>query len=54
MKYLIGIVGVIITMVVLNLLVDYVFKFTISEFMMGWLCCMGYYIAKDAYEEFKS
>jgi len=54
MKYLIQLVGAITAMVVVNLLFDYVFKFTIGEFMMGWLCCMGYYIARDAYEEFKS
>jgi hypothetical protein len=54
MKFLIGLAGASITMVVLKLLVDYVFKFTISEFMMGWLCCVGYYIARDAYEKFKS
>jgi uncharacterized membrane protein YeaQ/YmgE (transglycosylase-associated protein family) len=54
MKCLIGLVGAIITMVVLKLLVNYLFKFTISEFMMGWICCMGYYIAIDAYEKFKS
>lgn len=41
-------------MEVLKLLVDYVFKFTISEFMMGWLCSMGYYIAIDTYYKFKS
>jgi hypothetical protein len=50
MKYLIGFAGAIITMVVLKLLVN----FTIGEFMTGWLCSMGYYIARDAYEEFKS
>jgi hypothetical protein len=49
MKYLVGLVGAIITMVVLRLFFDYVFKFTISEFMMGWLSCMGYYIARDIY-----
>jgi hypothetical protein len=54
MKYLIGFVGAIITMVVLKLLVDYVFKFTISEFMIGWICCTGYYIAKGVYEEYES
>jgi hypothetical protein len=54
MKYLIGSVGAIITMVVLKLLVGYVFKFTFSEFMTGWLCCNGYYTARDVYEEFKS
>jgi hypothetical protein len=50
MKYLIGFAGAIITMVVLKLLVDYVN----SEFIIGWLCSIGYYIARDAYEEFKS
>jgi hypothetical protein len=49
MRYLIGFVGAIITIVLLRLLVDFVFNFAISEFMIGWLCCMGYYLARDIY-----
>lgn len=46
MKYLIGGTVAFLTMIILNLLIHYVFKFTVDRFLIGWVCCMGYYIGK--------
>jgi len=51
MKYLIGFIGALITGVLLTLSNDHVFKFTISQFLIGWFSCMVYNFSKDAYEK---
>ncbi len=52
MKYLIGFIGSILTMLFLALL-NNISNLSISEFMFGWLSCMGYGIAQKIYEEIK-
>ena len=51
MKFLVGLIGSFITLVILRLLNAYVFKFTISEFMVGWVCCLGLHISVYIYKK---
>lgn len=52
MRFIIGLLGSIITMIFFAL-INYVFELTIHDFMLGWLCCMGYDIGQNIYEEIK-
>ncbi len=52
MKFIIGLLGSIITMIFFTRL-NYVFELGIHDFMLGWLSCMGYDIAQKIYEEIK-
>ena len=53
MEYLIGALAALFTPLVLKLLSIYVFKFTISQFMVGWLSCMVFYNVIKAYEDYE-
>ncbi len=53
MKLMIGLFATLITLGLLTLMNMYVLKFVISDFAVGWLSCMAYYISTQAYDEYK-
>jgi len=51
MKYLFGI-SISITIIVLFVILEkYIFKFKIDRFLIGWICCIGYYQVTTWYDE---
>lgn len=53
MKYLVGFAVALVVMIIMHLIDEYIVKFKISEFFIGWVSCVGYFAGKDAYEERK-
>jgi len=52
MKYLIGLIGLMLTLLLL-MIINNVFELTVSEFLFGWGSCMGYNAAEKIYENYK-
>lgn len=53
MHFLSGLAGAVIIALILVFLNNYVLKYPIPEFMIGYLCCMGQYIGRQIYGEYK-
>jgi hypothetical protein len=53
-EFLIGVFGAFIIFALLEFFKHYVFEFYISDFLSGWICCIGYFVFKDAYTELNS
>jgi hypothetical protein len=51
MKILVSFTGAFIALFIVLLLNDYVLKFAIPEFLKGWFSCLGWFIARDVYDE---
>ena len=54
MKYLVGFGGAIIVLIIIKSFLVEICHFTVSDFLTGWLCNMGFTMAKDEYYKYNS